>query len=237
MSLTVVSIGIQARSTSSRLPGKSSELLGRKTVVGHVIASAMRAATYINNYNSKKLLVDVNLLIPKGDKLKREWDGKINIIEGDEKDVLSRYVQLQRANNSDYLVRITGDCPLLPPFIISKLITLATQNQYDYVSNVEESVRTTADGHDLEVFSSRALDHVNQFASGVDREHVTSHIRKHMEFGWKKGCVINFLDLSHLKLSVDNADDLERVRTEWKKIDDAYTKAVKKFGRNSVHRL
>ena len=37
-------------------------------------------------------------------------------------DVLSRYLSIAKMENADYVVRITGDCPLIDHLVIDELI-------------------------------------------------------------------------------------------------------------------
>jgi hypothetical protein len=48
--------------------------------------------------------------------------------------------------------------------------------------------------------------------------------------------VINFLDLSWLKLSVDTREDLDRVVKEYEKIQSNCAEAERIFGKGNVHR-
>lgn len=233
-----VTIGIQARSTSKRFPGKVFEMLGTKTVLRHVIDSCQKAATYINNWGSHKIHVDVALCIPYDDPIKRTTWGDVSIIEGPEDDVLMRYVILAEHTKSDYIVRITADCPLIPSFIINKCITSTVMNEYDYFSNVDERVRTTSDGFDCEVISKKLLYYTGEHATKAsDREHVTTFIRSNPPDWIKQGIIINFLDLSKLKLSLDTQEDLERIKIEYGNVQDAFKTAQQIFGRRNVHRL
>lgn len=236
--MTKITIGIQARSTSTRLPNKIEAIIGEKTCLQHVIDSCYCAAQYLNKWSSKSVAVNVALVVPMGDPLSDKVAREIDIVEGPEDDVLSRYMLLLGKTDADYICRITSDCPLIPHFIISKLITIAVMNRYDYVSNVDERCRTAADGMDCEVISRRAMGYLNENAfDKKDREHVTTYLRRHPPAWFLQGMVINFLDLSSEKLSVDTASDLDRVRSEHNRIEDAYIRAVKIFGKKSVHRF
>lgn len=236
--MTKVSIGIQARSTSTRLPNKIESLIGDKTCLQHVIDSCFDAAHYLNQWSTKNMVVNTAVAIPMGDPLVDKLARQIEVIEGPEEDVLSRYMILLGKTDADYICRVTSDCPLIPHFVISKLITLAVMNRYDYVSNVDERCRTAADGMDCEVISRRAMGYLNENAlTPSDREHVTPYLRRNPPAWFLQGMVINFLDLSNQKFSVDTSTDLERVRSEYNLIEDAYTRAVKIFGKKSVHRF
>lgn len=233
-----VSIGIQARSTSTRLPGKVHEKIGNKTVLQHVMESCLKAALYLNNWSSKKLLVDVFLLVPYGDEIVKRVSSEIPVIEGPEEDVLSRYMMLLHQADPDFVCRITADCPLIPSFIISKLITIAAMNDYDYLSNAHERCRTSPDGFDCEVISKKGLSYLNtEVKNKSDREHVTLAFR-HSTPSWARvGNIIGHLDHSHLALSVDTVEDLNRVRNEYQELENKLLNSYALFGKKHTHRL
>jgi spore coat polysaccharide biosynthesis protein SpsF (cytidylyltransferase family) len=135
------------------------------------------------------------------------------MIGGEEKDVLSRYAHALRLTQADYIVRLTSDCPLMLDFVISKHIHTAAFYKHDYVSNVDESCRFIADGFDCEVLSRRALAWLNDNAVlEHDREHVTTLLRAEKPKHLSMACVTMKIDTSHMKMSVDTAEDLERIR-------------------------
>lgn len=239
MEYTNVVIGIQARSTSTRFPRKVFETIDGKPMLKHVIDACERAAFYMNNHTHKtRVLVKVAAVVPTGDEIVSSFKKKTIIIEGPEHDVLARYGLLADRMGADYIVRITADCPLIPPYLITKHIKVATMNKYDYVSNVDESCRTSIDGVDCEVISRRLLDYMLENAKEQkDREHVTTFARSNPPSWASVGHVIGHLDQSNLKLSVDTMEDLERVRAAYDRIKMAIENAEKLHGKSSVHRF
>jgi spore coat polysaccharide biosynthesis protein SpsF (cytidylyltransferase family) len=214
-------------------------MIGNKTMLGHVASTCDMVAGYINERNTKKLFIDVAILIPQGDEIKnQDYDG-LPIIEGPEHDALTRYLMLQKKYNSDYVVRITGDCPLIPFPLIIKCINTAVFNDLDYVSNVDARCRTAADGMDCEVISKRLLNYTGDNATKrYDREHVTTYMRTECDMNiFKFGSIVSFLDQSHVKLSVDTEEDLERVRAEYKRSEEIRQTAINIYGRRNVHRF
>jgi spore coat polysaccharide biosynthesis protein SpsF len=234
-----VYIGIQARSTSTRFPGKIFEKIGDKSILQHVIEACKNSAVYINRTSFKNgILVKTVVLCPHGDPLTSEFKDVVKVFEGDENDVLSRYAEMTEKMNADYVVRITSDCPLIPSFLITKAINTAVINKYDYCSNVDEDSRTAVDGFDVEVISKKAMAWLHKNASlPADREHVTTMFRREPPKWAKVGYIVGYLDQSGLKLSVDTPEDLERVRKEYQKILDAITKAEEAHGPSCVHRF
>jgi len=200
-------IGIQARSTSVRLPNKALVPFDGKPALERVLDACEKAKDYL----AKDCKTDVVILCPKGDPIKDAFKNHI-VIDGSEKNVLSRYVAAQELINPDYMVRVTGDCYLHSPKVIATAIRTAVKRDADYTSNVEPRVRTALDGHDVEVLSPRMLDWVKRHAlTDYDREHVTTIIREKYPEWCKIVHLVSDLDLSHLKLSVDTAEDFNYV--------------------------
>lgn len=234
-----VLIGIQARSGSTRLPRKAFELIGERRLLDHVIDSCKSAANYLERFEDRaKIRASVAVLTPGGDSIVSGFKHSCAIFEGSEADVLDRYAAAADHFEADYVVRITGDCPLIPDYLIVKHVKMAHANRYDYVSNVDEDTRTAMDGHDCEVMSRRMLEWLDAEATETyDREHVTPKARREPP-GWAKmGTVIHYHDLSGVKLSVDTLDDLQRVREAYDMRAGKLSHAQRKFGKSAVHRL
>jgi spore coat polysaccharide biosynthesis protein SpsF (cytidylyltransferase family) len=235
-----VIIGIQARSTSKRFPGKVFEKIDGREILQHVLDSCEESSLYINKYSDKnRIKVSTVILVPENDEIVHKYRYKTVVFEGPEEDVLGRYYKMYQAMNPDYIVRVTSDCPLLPSYIISKHINIATKGNYDYVSNIDENLRTCVDGHDVEVMSRRALEWLNTAATWeAEREHVTPLLRsKSIPSNFKVGHVIGHLYQPNLKLSVDTPEDLERVRREYAEVKGCIEKAIAKSGGKSVYRI
>lgn len=216
--LTKVLIGIQARSTSKRLPNKAAAMIGNKPMIEHVIGTVTEAVDFMSRNMPDPPEFYAALLIPSGDPLKK-YAGQIAIVEGDEHDVLSRYHQAFLHYRPDYLVRVTGDCPLLPDFVISKHVRSALYSSTDYLTYGHPRFRTSPDGFDVEVLSKRMCRWLFENAKKPhDREHVTTLLVSSPPEWAKFGHVIDHIDRSSVKLSVDTVEDLERVRAEYDKI-------------------
>lgn len=227
-----VLIGIQARSTSKRLPNKGEALIGDKTMTEMILHNVNEAVSFMRRQlRDQSPLFHVVLLIPDKDPLKR-YAGQVAVMEGDEHDVLERYFKAMVFYRPEYIVRITGDCPLLPDFIISKHIRSALYGSFDYISNVDPAFRTSPDGFDCEVMSKRMLRWARETArSNSDKEHVTTIMRREPPEWAKIGHIIDHLDYSKMKVSVDTVEDLERVREQHAAVEKAVNGAKALEGR------
>lgn len=233
-----VLIAIQARSNSTRFPKKIYENIGDKRVLTHVIDTAKSTADHLMRYSTKvKIKCQVAVLHPADDTelVKTFRSSGAILIGGDENDVLSRYVSAQRMTGADYVVRLTSDCPLILDYVIAKHINIAAHNhfkeQFDYISNIEESCRFVADGFDCEVISKRALEWLDDAAvSASDREHVTTALRRLRPAGLNHAFVSMKMDTSSMKMSVDTPEDLERMRDYYHQREHKMTVARQMFG-------
>ena len=105
---------------------------------------------------------------------------------------------------------MTGDCPLIDPEVVDKVVTFFIAGEFDYVSNVPSGKETYPDGMDTEVFSREALMTAGEKATLTsEHEHVTPYIRNHPEF--RQGEVVADADHSSYRLTVDNPEDHEVV--------------------------
>ena len=108
------------------------------------------------------------------------------------------------------IVRITPDCPLIDPDVADDVVKCYVDGDYDYVSNA--SPPTFPDGLDIEVFSFEALERAWREAKWrSEREHVTAYMRKHPEL-FRFGNITYGEDLSSMRWTVDELQDLEFVR-------------------------
>ena len=117
---------IQARTTSSRLPNKVLLKLERKTVLEHVYLRVSQSKLI-----NKVIVATSNH--SSDDKIEELCNlKKMNCFRGNLDDVLDRFYHCAKENNSDYIVRITADCPLIDPTVIDSIITSGVEGKYDY---------------------------------------------------------------------------------------------------------
>jgi spore coat polysaccharide biosynthesis protein SpsF len=194
---------VQARMTSTRLPGKILKTVLDKPLLEYQIERLRRIkladeiviATTINDTDQP--IVDFcNRL-------------GLSYFRGSEEDVLARYHGASEKHRADVIVRITSDCPVIDPIVCEEAIAffLNNQEQYDYV-RLERYPR----GLDAEVFSFKVLDECFREATDKpDREHVTPFIYRHPQRYRVKhmNCDENY---SHHRWTVDTPEDFELVK-------------------------
>lgn len=195
---------VQARMGSTRLPQKVMLPILDNPLLFYVVSRLKEAKTLsqiiiATTENPKdKAIVDF---------CKAE---KIPYFIGSEENVLDRYLKAARAFGVDVIVRITSDCPLIDPEVVDKIVSLFlnVNPTFDFISNT--LTRSFPRGLDVEVFSFEALEKSSLGASIEEKEHVTlGMLRNPSEFSIKN--VINPVDYSYLRLTVDTKEDLRLV--------------------------
>lgn len=193
---------IQARMSSSRLPGKVLLPLGDTTVLGSTVRQVRKAK------NISKMVVATSDQ-PDDDAVAVEC-GKLglDIFRGSLDDVLDRYYQAAKHFGAEHVCRMTADCPLIDPSIIDRVAELYELGRPDYISTGRTD-STFPDGMDTEMFTFKALERAWKEAKlPSEREHVTPYIWKHPEL-FKLAEVRNERDLSHVRLTLDEPADYE----------------------------
>jgi len=163
---------IEARMTSSRLPGKvMKECLG-KTMLAHMVERVKRSeilddiviATTVNDTD--------DILVEEAERL------GVPTYRGSEDNVMSRVVEAAKFHRADIIVELTGDCPLLDPALIDVAVAEYFASGVDYLSNldIDEFDRGLAHplGFAVQVFSTAILaDAYRRTDDPLDFEHVS----------------------------------------------------------------
>ena len=195
---------VQARTGSTRLPGKVMMPLAGHTVLEEVLC---RCRTIPG--------IDVVVCaIPEGPRddaliALAEGSGAV-VVRGSESDVLDRYAKAAETVGANIVMRITSDCPLIDPEICGAVLRLRASEAADYASNVLEP--SYPKGLDCEAFTATALAEAAARASEVsDREHVTPWLIRapHLKR-------VNLLSgnprLARMRWTLDYPEDLAFVR-------------------------
>lgn len=195
---------IQARTGSTRLPKKIFLPLSGKPILWHVYHRA----------KNSKLVDDVIIAttdLPDDDLVEKFCiENKFKFFRGSSDDVLSRYYFAAKNFQSDIIVRITSDCPLIDSNVIDEIIKLFISENADYASNVLE--RTFPRGYDTEVFSFSVLEKTFfEAKENFEREHVTPFIYNHPEIFKLVSHKIH-KNFSSLRLTVDTQEDYNLIK-------------------------
>jgi spore coat polysaccharide biosynthesis protein SpsF len=156
---------IQARMSSTRLPGKSMLDLAGKTLLERVIESVQKAKFLDKIVVLTSTDFSDNLIEQKCKSI------NINVFRGYLHNVLRRFYDAAKIYDADYYFRVTADNPLTPAFLIDEL---AQAEIGDYACSEDIPVGTK-----VEKFSKKALEEAYKNAkTDYEKEHVTPYMIK-----------------------------------------------------------
>jgi spore coat polysaccharide biosynthesis protein SpsF len=195
---------IQARMSSSRLPGKVLMDIEGIPMIGRQI-ERIRKADLISE-------VIVATSVHTSDDALTEYLESIdvNVQRGPLDDVLQRFVEVLDRTQAEDFVRLTADCPLADPEVIDEAIQMFLESKCDYVSNT--LVRTYPRGLDVEVAKSKVLrDVAEKNFDQMSREHVTYGIYTQPEV-YSLGNLAQSRSQEKHRWTVDNVEDMHFVK-------------------------
>ena len=164
---------IQARMSSTRLPGKVLMPIAGIPLIGHLIRQLKHSEAI------EKIIIAIS--DQSFDDPLEKWASEQNLVcyRGSEENVLSRYYFAAQSYQVDPIVRITADCPLIDPVVCDRVVTELINGNV----NVVRTGQSFAEGLDCEVFSFNALEvafHQAELAS--EQEHVTLYFYNHPQY-------------------------------------------------------
>jgi len=200
--MNVIAI-VQARMSSTRLPGKVMAPIEGKPMIEVLLSRLSRSS-----------LVDEIILATSNEELDNPLAEFVNslgfeVYRGSLSDVRSRFVDISREKKPKCIVRVTADCPLVDPEVVDAAIKEYLSGDWEYVSNT--SPATFPDGIDVEVFPPSSLERSVQISSSrEDIEHVTPLFRSD---SFRHRNIEAQSDFSSLRWTVDTDADLKVIRT------------------------
>jgi len=203
----IISVIVQARMGSTRLPGKIFKEAGGVSL----LEFCLRRLSKVKGI--QHLIVATSRAVVD-DRVEEFCKSKsFEFFRGSENDVLSRYYEAAKQSGATIVVRATSDCPFLDPKLIFEMISEFKRQQVDYLSN---NLRFSfPHGLDAEVMRFSALEAAHQEAAHPEeREHVSPFIRNHPE-RFKLSNFLNPLDpesrtdMFKMRWTVDHPQDYE----------------------------
>ena len=191
---------------SSRLPGKVAKIVGQKEYLLHQIERVLIRIP------ASRIVVATTTL--EEDDLVCQLAVKAGVVffRGSSQDVLKSYIDAAEENKFTDVVRLTGDSPLLDPYVMDEIINVYNSygNKSKYVSNT--LFPSFPLGFNVEITSLENLRTAwYSSESEYDREHVTPYIKS----GALRECSrisCSFEDdLSDLSFTLDTVDDHFRI--------------------------
>lgn len=209
-----VDVIIQARVTSSRLPGKVLKKIQSKSIL-EIMYERLIFSKKINR---------IIFAIPKNKKnhklLKFIKSKNYNYYRGSEDNVLERYYRTAKKFKSKNIMRLTADCPLIDYKICDRLISFYQKRNIDHIVTGE----SYAEGLDVEIFNFDSLKKIyNNSRSKLEKEHVTYYIKNNPN-EFKSIKLENLVDSSMYRFTLDEKEDLKLI----KKIIQNFPQILKK---------
>ncbi|MBN1453371.1 MAG: glycosyltransferase family protein [Anaerolineales bacterium] len=220
---------IQARMSSSRLPGKVLLDIAGEPMLARVVVRASRA-TAIHH------VLVATTTDASDDPIAAYCDSMgISYTRGSLHDVLDRYYQTA-SSEADIVVRITADCPVIDPVLIDDCINTLLEGSFDFTCNrlPPPFTRTYPIGLDTEVCTFAALEKAwNEAKETYHREHVMPYLYEGVELeavssqlsagisprGFKIAQLHHSVDYGTYRWTVDTPEDLEFMRQVYTRFD------------------
>lgn len=197
---------IEARMTSTRLPGKVLKPILDRPVLEFLI-ERLQQVDYLDD-------IIVATTINDTDQPIIDLCNRLNVkyFRGSEEDVLKRVLEAAKSVSADIIVEITGDCPFVDPVIVNECIETFHEGEYDYLSNAIST--TFPNGLAVQVFPVHVLEQVNSLTSDqIDHEHVSIYIYEHPErYRLKNVEAKGELFWPELAITLDTPEDYELIR-------------------------
>lgn len=128
----------------------------------------------------------------------------LRVVRGSEHDVLDRFHSAAAEANASFVVRVTGDCPMVDPEIVDRVVLVCICGSHGYVRTGD----SFPDGFDVEVCTRDALDRAwSEADTPYDREHVTPFVLRDERHSALT--MVHVPNLGHIRLTLDEPIDLE----------------------------
>lgn len=219
---------ILCRYSSSRLPGKILKEINGKKVIDYIVERL------------KKVVPLENIIIATSDETSDKpienyaHNQGIKIFRGSLENVAERFFNAAQNEDYEYITRINGDNVFLDTKVLKEMITIAEENNYDFISNVKN--RTYPKGMSIEIVKKehylKLLPEINK--SVYHREHVTSYL---YENGESQNYYYHFNttlpEVAGIQMALDTQEDFERTE----KIISQFTKKHTEYNLAEIYSI
>ncbi|MCH9741442.1 MAG: hypothetical protein K0U38_11485 [Epsilonproteobacteria bacterium] len=160
---------IQARMTSSRLPGKII-----KDFSNNLNMLDMQLQTLQKILDSKQIYI-ATTVNAEDDIIETKYQHICNVYRGSEEDVLSRFLDIAKESKAEHIIRIASDNPFIFFEGISHLLNEHYKTDADYTTfSIEDTPSMLVPcGLYVEIIRTNALFEINDKANEIEKEHVT----------------------------------------------------------------
>lgn len=204
---------VQARLKSTRLPGKILLPLPTGRVVLEEVIRRCRDAQTVHQ---------VVVAIPDDEEcdILLPYTMGATVVRGPELDVLERYRRAAETVGAHVVVRVTSDCPMIPPQMIDEVVRQRNAHALSYACN--NMPDTWPIGYACEAFSIHALRYQAENSwDASSREHVTTALRSSAKGVSHVNVPCPHGDYSHLRWTLDTIEDYVRIVTAMERMRDA----------------
>lgn len=190
---------IQARYSSSRLPGKALLKIGGLSALGHVIHRVKKIQQVSDIVLATTALKVDDVLVSEAASFgAKAW-------RGSENNVLERVYLAAKDSSADYVLRITADCPVIDPELANELIAFTLDRNLDFATNYTPP--TYPDGLDLAMIRAVVLNEIRREVRLKSHlEHVTTYLEENPTL-FRSEHLRFHEDLSAYRWTLDNSDD------------------------------
>jgi len=199
---------IQARMSSTRLPGKVLLDLGGRPVLDRMIERVKHAKNVTETVVATTTDPSDDAIVALCEQLGTP------VFRGSLPDVLDRYYQCALEYKADYVVRLTGDCPLIDPELIDEVVYGLFDPPEDFSCNrlPPPFGRTFPIGLDVEACTFQALE--NAWKNATEKHH-REHVMPYLYETPGKFQVIQLQsdeDYGYMRWTLDTPQDLDLLR-------------------------
>lgn len=210
-----VIIIVQARMSSSRLPGKVMLPVLGKSLLARMVERLMMIR------HSARIVIATSTDV-QDDVIETEANElKIACYRGSLDNVLDRHYQAAKIHNADLVLKIPSDCPLIDPQVIDQVLDFyfSHKDKYDFISNLHPA--TWPDGNDVELMTMVCLQKAWENSTRtLELEHTTPYIWENPQVFrianvlWETGMDYS---MSH-RFTIDYPEDYEFIKRVYEEL-------------------
>jgi spore coat polysaccharide biosynthesis protein SpsF len=189
---------------SHRLPGKVLMDISGRSMLWHVV-ERLKTCKHLNGI---VIATSTNILDDPIVSFGKQYN--IPVLRGSEEDVLQRYIDVGEELQTDYIVRVTADSPLIEPAEIDRCIMAVKDCGAEYCDDLHDRENLLCG---YETVALKTLKKINFVTTKYYREHVTTYIRDNLDdFKIPPYDCREEYCIQGMKLSVDTIEELQFMR-------------------------
>ena len=213
-----IGVIILCRFDSTRLYGKALKKINKKPILEWISLSIA------NCQNIDKICIATS--DEKSDDKIAEFCEKqnINCYRGSKHNVAKRFLNCAKQFDLDYTFRINGDNLFVDSALISQMTEIASEQSFDFISNVEG--RTFPFGMSVELLKVSFFEEIyKKYNNERHFEHVTLYLYENPKVGNRKNIINNKWEyLTGIHLAIDTTEDFRKAEKIFQHANGDYHK-------------